>query len=43
MYEFNNIPYLVIIIGILTIVIFSTFLYKRLGNIKEQLKSCRSS
>ena len=39
----NNVAYLVAIFGIILVVICGLFLYKRLGNVKEQLESCRSS
>ena len=39
----NNIAYFVAIFGILLVVMIGIFLHKRLGTVKEQLESCRSS
>lgn len=39
----NNIAYFVAIFGILLVVMIGIFLQKRLGSVKEQLESCRSS
>lgn len=39
----NNVAYFVSIIGVILVVMCGIFLYKRLGNVKEQLESCRSS
>lgn len=39
----NNIAYFVTIFGILLVVMIGIFLQKRLGSVKEQLESCRSS
>jgi hypothetical protein len=39
----NNIAYFVAIFGILFVVMIGIFLQKRLGIVKEQLESCRSS
>ena len=39
----NNFAYFVTIIGTILIVMCGLFLYKRLGSVKEQLESCRSS
>ena len=39
----NNIAYFVTIIGVVFIVVCGILLSKRLGYVKEQLDSCRSS
>ena len=39
----NNIAYFVVIVGIIIMVTCGAFLSKRLGHVKEQLDSCRSS
>jgi hypothetical protein len=39
----NNVGYIVAIFGILLVVMIGIFLQKRLGSVKEQLESCRSS
>ena len=39
----NNIPYFVLIIGIIIIFLLMSGTFKRLSVVKEQLESCRSS
>jgi hypothetical protein len=39
----NNITYIIVIIGIVAIVVCVFSLSKKLGHVKEQLNSCRSS
>ena len=39
----NNVAYIVVIIGVIFIVVCGIYLFKRIGKVKEQLESCRSS